>query len=70
MTSALDGLRHFALVLQRGSSNAAGQNAALLIHKLQQEILVFIINVLDAVLLEAAVLLLLQHLRCLVEDEI
>jgi len=56
VTGLSHGLRHFALEFQAGAGDAAGQQAALLVHKLQQEVRVFVINVLDAVLLEAAVL--------------
>ena len=57
MACALDGLRQFALVLQRGTGEAAGQNFALLIHKTQQEIRILVVDVLNAVFLEAAILL-------------
>ena len=57
MAGSLDGLGDLALVFRRSASNAAGQDLALLVHKLQQEVGVFVIDVLDAVLLEAAVFL-------------
>ena len=57
MTGFGHGLSYFALELEAGAGDAAGQNAALLVHKLQQEVRVLVINVLNAVLLEAAVLL-------------
>ena len=56
VTGLSHGLSHFALEFEAGASNAAGQQAALLVHKLQQEVRVFVIHVLDTVLLEAAVL--------------
>lgn len=56
MACALDGDGKAALVLEAGAGNAAGQNLALLIDKLQEEIGVFVVDVLDPVLLEAAVL--------------
>lgn len=56
MTGFCHGLSHFALEFQAGAGDTAGQQAALLIHKLQQEVRVFVIHVLDAVFLEAAVL--------------
>jgi len=52
-----NGLGHFALEFQAGAGEAAGQHAALLVHKLQQEVRVFVVHVLNAVLLEAAVFL-------------
>jgi hypothetical protein len=52
-----DGLGHFALKLQAGAGEAAGQHAALLVHELQQEVRVFVVHVLNAVLLKAAVFL-------------
>lgn len=57
MTRLFDGLSHFALVLQRGAGQAAWQNFALLIAEHQQEISVLVVDVLDAFLLETAVLL-------------
>jgi hypothetical protein len=57
MTSLCYRLGHLALELQAGTRDAAWQNAALLVHELQQEVRVFVINILDAVLLEAAILL-------------
>ena len=56
MASTLDSLRQFALVLQRGTGDTTGQNLALLVHETQQEIGILVVDVFDAVLLEAAVL--------------
>lgn len=56
MTGFCHGLGHFALEFQAGAGDAAGQQAALLVHELQQEVRVLIVHVLNAVLLEAAVL--------------
>ena len=50
------GLSYFALEFQAGARDAAGQNAALLVHELEQEVRVLVVHVLDAVLLKAAVL--------------
>lgn len=55
MTGAFDGHRKAALVLQAGAGDAAWQDFALLIHKLQQEVRIFVVNVLDTGALEAAV---------------
>lgn len=51
------GLGYFALELQARARDAAGQHAALLIHELQQKVRIFVVHVLNAVFLEAAVLL-------------
>ena len=57
MAGALDSFGHFLLVLVGGTGDTAGQNLALLIDELQQEVGVFIIDVLDAEFLETAVFL-------------
>jgi len=59
VTGLLDRLPNFALVLQRSSSQTAGKDFALLIAKHQQKIRILVVDVLDALHLEAAVLLLL-----------
>lgn len=59
MASLLDCLSHFALVLQGSAGQTAGEDFALLIAKHQQEIWILVVDVLDALHLEAAVLLLL-----------
>src|SRR5690606_4925963 len=53
---ALDGLSHLLLKLQTCTGESAGQDLALLVNKLQQEVRILIVNVLDSILLEAAVL--------------
>ena len=64
VTTALDSRCHFALVLQRVTSNTARQDFALLVDELQQEVAIFVIDVLDAKLAEAAILFaLLANLR-------
>ena len=55
MTRTLDGLTDLALVLQGSTGEATGQQFALLVHELHQEIRVLVVDVFDAVLLEAAV---------------
>ena len=56
VTGFSHGLSHFALEFQASARNAAGQHAALLVYKLQKEVRVFVVHVLNTVLLEAAVL--------------
>ncbi len=60
MTGAFHGLGHAALVLQRSAGDAARQNLALLVEEFLEEFGIFVVNVLDAALLETAILLLLQ----------
>ena len=60
MACLLDGLSHFALVLQRSAREAAGEDFALLVAKHQQKVRILVVDVLDALHLEAAVLLLLS----------
>ena len=57
MAGSLDGLGHFALVFRGSAGDAAGQDLTLLVDKLQQEVGIFVVDVLDAVLLEAAIFL-------------
>ncbi len=59
MTCLFDGLSHFALVLKGSACQSTGQNLALLIAEHQQKTSILIVDVLNAFLLEAAVLLLL-----------
>ena len=54
---------HFALVFLRGAGDAAGEYFALLVQEFFQELGVFVVDVLDAVFLETAVLLLLNLYR-------
>src|SRR5690606_24324761 len=49
-------LGDFTLEFQRSSGQTAWQYLALVINKLQQEVGVLVVNVLDAVLFEAAIL--------------
>lgn len=56
MTGAFDRLGHFFLELPAVAREAAGKDFSLLIHELHEEIGVLVIDVLDAVLLEPAVL--------------
>jgi len=57
VTRTLYGSSHFALVLQRVARNAARQDFALLVDELEQKVAIFVIDVLDAKLAEAAVFL-------------
>ena len=57
MTGTFDGLGDLALVFVGSAGDAAGQDLALLIDELQQEVGILVVDVLDAVLLEAAVFL-------------
>lgn len=55
MSCSFDSLGYFPLKLQAGAGKPSWKDLALLIDKLQQEVGIFIINILDAVLLEPAV---------------
>lgn len=57
MTGAFNGLGYFALVFQAGTGQATGQNFALFVKQFQQEVAVFVVDVLDPGFLEAVVLL-------------
>jgi hypothetical protein len=57
VTGFSHGLSYFALEFQASTRNAARQYTTLLIHKLQKEVRVFVVYVLDTVLLEAAIFL-------------
>ena len=48
MACALDSFGHFFLILVGSTGDAARQNLALLVDELQQEVSIFIVNVLDA----------------------
>jgi len=64
VTRTFYGRSHFTLVLQRVARNAARQDFALLVDELEQEVAIFVIDVLDAKLAEAAILFaLLANLR-------
>ena len=54
------GLRYLLLELLRSTRQAAGQNLALLVEELLEELAVLVIHVLDAEFLETAVLLFLD----------
>jgi hypothetical protein len=56
---AFDGYRQATLKFQAGSSEAARQNFALRIDKLQEELGIFVVDILNASLFEATILLLL-----------
>lgn len=55
MARPLDGSGKAALIFQAGACKAAREDLALLIDELQEEVCVFVINVLDACLFETAV---------------
>ena len=57
MTGALDSLRHFFLVLVRGAGDATGQNLALFVDELQQEVGILIVDILDTEFFETAIFL-------------
>ena len=59
MTRTLYGLCHAALELQRSAGNAARQDLSLFVEELLEEFGIFVVDILDTALLEAAVLLLL-----------
>ncbi len=48
MASTLDSFGHFLLILVGSTGDTTGQNFTLLVDKLQQEICIFIVNILDA----------------------
>ena len=57
MAGTLDGLGDLALIFAGSAGDAARQDLALLVDELLQEVGIFVVDVLDAVLLEAAVFL-------------
>jgi hypothetical protein len=57
VAGTLDSGGHSALVFQAIAGDAARKHLALFVYELQQEVSVFVVNVLDAELAEAAVLL-------------
>lgn len=59
MTGTFDGRREATLEFEARASNATRQDLSLLIHKLEQEVRIFVVNILDPCALEAAVFLLL-----------
>ena len=60
LAGALHGLSHAALILQRSTGDATGQNLTLLVQELLQELGIFVVDILDTALLETAILLLLR----------
>ena len=60
VAGAFDGGSHAALVLEAVAGDAAGQQFALFVDELNEEIGVFVINVLDAEFAETAVFSLIQ----------
>lgn len=50
-------LRHFTLELQARARQSSWEDLTLLVHELQQEVAILVIDVLDTALLETAVLL-------------
>jgi len=57
VASTLDGVTDLTLVLEGVAGNAAWENLALLVHESEEEVRIFVVDVLDAVALKAAVLL-------------
>lgn len=57
MTGTLNGGSHPALVLQRIAGDAAWKHFALFVDELQQKVTVFVVNIFDTELAEAAVFL-------------
>ena len=55
MPCPLNGLRHLLLVFYTCACNPSREYFALFVHKLEQEIRVFIVNILNAVLFKPAV---------------
>ena len=64
MTGTLHCLCYAALVLERSACDAAWENLALLVEELLEELRIFVVDVLDAALLETAILLLLNVYCC------
>ena len=56
MACFLNGLSNFALELQGSTGDTTGQNFALLVEELLEELRIFVIDVLDAGFFETAVL--------------
>jgi hypothetical protein len=57
VAGTLDSITDLTLVLKGVAGNTARENLALLVHESEEEVRIFIVNVLDAVALKAAVLL-------------
>jgi hypothetical protein len=55
MSCFFDGLSHFSLKFCRVTGKSSWKDFTLLIDEFQQEVWVFVINVLDAILLESAI---------------
>ena len=60
MTSTLDGLCNTALVFERCAGDSTWQDFALFVEELLEEFGILVVDVLDAALLEPAILLLLN----------
>ena len=60
MACALNGLSNSTLELQRSTGDATWENLTLLVEELLQELRIFVIDILDTCLLEAAILFLLN----------
>jgi hypothetical protein len=60
VTCTLNSLSHATLILEGSASDAAGQNLTLLIEELLQEFGILVVDILDAALLETALLFLLR----------
>ncbi len=57
MACPFDRFGHFPLILQAGAGDPPRKDLSLLVHQLQKEIRVLVVDVFPAVLLEAAILL-------------
>jgi hypothetical protein len=55
VAGAFDGLTHFALELEAGAGQPPGQDFTLLVEQFEQKVGVFVVDVLDPGLLEAAI---------------
>ena len=55
MAGTLYGLSHATLEFQRGASDAAGENLALLVEELLEEFGIFVVDVFDSAAFETAV---------------
>jgi len=63
VTSTLDGLSYTALELEAGTGDTAWEDLALLVKETLEELRILVVDILDASLLEAAVLLLFTIYR-------
>ena len=60
MTSAFDGGRHAALVLEAVAGNATGEQFALFVDELEQKVGILVVDVLDPEFAEAAIFFALE----------